>query len=76
MNDLDRKRLQEAKQLVEDARSTVEALASDEQEKFDNLSEGLQASEKGQKLEATASNLADLANDLENLLDAFDNVEE
>ena len=45
------------KETFADVRTMVEEIRDEEQEKFDNLSEGLQASEKGQTLEATVSAL-------------------
>ena len=45
------------KSIFSDAASEIEGLKDEEQEKFDNLSEGLQASEKGQTIEATVSQL-------------------
>lgn len=41
----------------EQAKSIVEGVAESEREKFDNLNEGLQASEKGQTLEQNADTL-------------------
>lgn len=55
MNKQDKKQLQEAINLLENAKSILQTLADAEQEKFDNLSEGLQQSEKGQKFEEDAS---------------------
>lgn len=42
---------------VEDIREQIAEMQSDEQEKFDNLTKGLQASERGQAIEAAAENL-------------------
>lgn len=43
----------------------LETLASDEQEKFDNLSEGLQESERGQALEEAANGLEEARGQVE-----------
>ncbi len=50
-------KVEEYKSVFEDASSAIEELKDEEQEKFDNLSEGLQQSEKGQTIEATVSAL-------------------
>lgn len=57
--------LTEAQKIFENAKEIVEGVRDEEQECFDNLTEGLQASERGQKMEETASTLDDICNDLE-----------
>jgi septal ring factor EnvC (AmiA/AmiB activator) len=57
------------KETFTDAKTMIEELRDEEQEKFDNLSEGLQASERGQNIEAAVSALDEAMN-------AFDAVEE
>lgn len=47
-------------------------LAEDEQEKFDNMTEGLQQGEKGQAIEQAANNLADLASAIESIKDSLE----
>lgn len=51
-----------------DLRSRVETLQQDEQDAFDNMPEGLQASERGQACENAASRLEDA-------LTAFDEID-
>jgi len=46
---------------VEDIGTRLRELADAEQDKFDNLSEGLQSSDNGQAIEEAASNLSDAA---------------
>lgn len=53
---------------VEDLRNTYENMATEEREKFDNLSEGLQQSEKGSNLEEAADNLEQGMSEAEDLL--------
>ncbi len=48
MNKQDRKDLEKAVGFIEEAKAIIANIANSEQEKFDNLSEGLQQSEKGQ----------------------------
>lgn len=57
MNKLRRTQLEEAISLIEKAKEIVENCYSEEQECFDNLSEGLQASERGQQYQTNADNL-------------------
>ena len=45
------------KETFTDAKTMIEELRDEEQEKFDNLSEGLQQSERGQAIEAAVSAL-------------------
>jgi uncharacterized protein YoxC len=66
---------------VEDIGTRLRELADAEQDKFDNLNEGLQSSDNGQAIEEAASNLSDAADaaesgDIEEALDALGNLEE
>lgn len=74
MNDKDRKELADARTQIDTAMGAIRGLAEAEQEKFENLSEGLQAAENGQKMEEAANALAEIADDLENILSAIDEV--
>ena len=65
MNKQDRKELEKAINDIENAKSLVEEILDNEQSKFDNLPEGLQVSEKGQKMEENISSLDDARNLLE-----------
>jgi hypothetical protein len=60
MNIRDRKKLQEAVALLEE-------LAQDERNKFDNMTEGLQATEQGQKIEAAADALDEALGSLQEI---------
>lgn len=55
MNKADRAELARAVTLIEEAKVIVETIGDAEQEKFDNMSEGLQATERGRKMEDAAS---------------------
>jgi predicted ATPase len=68
MNKDDRKELQKAIDLIEEAKTIIEAISESEQEKFDNLSENLQATEKNQKLEENASSLNDEVSNLDDVI--------
>ena len=71
MNRTDRKQLQEAISLLEKAQEIIDSIKDGEQDKFDNLSEGLQQTEKGQRFEEAVSILEDTWS---NLNEAIDNI--
>lgn len=52
--------------------ATIAEHGDDEQGKFDNLSEGLQASEKGQKLSDAAEALGEAASEMEGAVDSLE----
>ena len=65
---------------VEDVGARLRELADAEQDKFDNMNEGLQSSDNGQAIEEAASNLSDAADaaesgNIEEALDALGNLE-
>ena len=74
MNRKDRKELERAFSLVEQAREIIDTLGEAEQEKFDNLSEGLQEAERGQKLQENADSLMDLSGELESNTETIQNL--
>lgn len=74
MNKDQRKRLQEAVDLMEQAKDIISEVAGEEQEKFDNLNEGMQAMERNQKLEENAGFLTDSEDDLENVIQSVADV--
>lgn len=88
MNADDRKKVSELTSQLEAAKAQVENIGSElsdmadaEQEKFDNMSEGLQQSETGQKIEAAAEALREAADAAESgnaayALDALGNIEQ
>jgi hypothetical protein len=61
----------------EQIKECVQLLADSEREKFDNMSDGLQESEKGQAIDAAASYLEDAANcdDPQDMLDTLGQIE-
>ncbi len=74
MNQDNRKELQRAISLIEEANEIVERIKEGEQEKFDNLSEGLQQSERGQKFEENVSILDDAFSQLEDSIENIQNA--
>ena len=74
MNKENRADLQKAISLMEDAKEIIERIKDGEQEKYDNLSEGLQQSEKGQKFEEAASTLGEVYDQLEGSIDSINDI--
>jgi DNA repair ATPase RecN len=71
MNNERRKQIEEAQSLLDNAREILDLAANEEQDSFDNLPEGLQASERGERMEEIATQLADVVTILE---DAFETL--
>jgi poly-gamma-glutamate capsule biosynthesis protein CapA/YwtB (metallophosphatase superfamily) len=57
MNNERRKEINRAIGLIEEAKSILETVRDEEQEAYDNLSESLQSSERGEAMENAASEL-------------------
>ena len=57
MNKQQRKRLNELIEQVEGIVTELDEMAQEEQEKYDNMPEGLQESERGEALQDAADNL-------------------
>lgn len=74
MNKKQRERLERAASLISEAKEIIEQIRDEEQEKFENLSEGLQASEKGQALEENSSSLDGANDELSNVLETIEEV--
>ena len=73
MNALDRKNVEKIASELDDLKEKLSEiggrlrdLADAEQEKFDNMSDGLQGSERGQAIESAASALGSAADSAEN----------
>jgi len=54
-------------ELLNSAKTEVESVKEDEQEAFDNLSEGLQAAERGQRMEEVINSLDSIADAISTL---------
>lgn len=81
MNKARRKSLDNLRNLIEEHMNGLAELVADldglkdeEQESFDNMSEGLQASENGQRIEAAADALANAHSELESVGDTLQTV--
>ena len=87
MNKQQRKRISDAIRVLQEAYDTIDqvygeldAIKYEEQEKFDNLSEGLQESEMGETMQNAIDTLDDACSDLESARDeveqTYTNLEE
>lgn len=75
MNAKDRKEVSAIVSELEGLQARLQELADAEQEKFDNMSEGLQAGERGQAIETAAGELSSAADAVQEALDALGNLE-
>lgn len=75
MNKKDRKQIEKARQMIQDAKEILEVIKDQELEKYDNLSEGLQQSERGQAFEAHANTLEEIVGNLETAADELNDIE-
>lgn len=69
MNKKQRQRLDELISQVEGIAEDIQAMQEEEQEKYDNLPEGLQDSEMGEALQEAADNLGEAYDELTNWCD-------
>lgn len=74
MNKARRKELNKALELLAQAREIIEAVQEEEQESFDNMPEGLQVSELGEKIEENAYTLEDIASTVEDVEGQIDEL--
>jgi exonuclease VII small subunit len=63
-----RKKLDQLLEVLNAVRDDVETLADAEREKFENMNENLQATEKGQALDEAATDLENAASTLEDVI--------
>lgn len=72
MNANRRKQLDNITATLEQAKSELETLASEERDSFDNMPESLQQGEKGQASEAAADKLDEAVNSIDEVLSAVE----
>lgn len=72
MNAARRKELSKAIDLIEQAKEIISAVAEEEREAYDNLPEGLQESEMGEKMNEIADDLEYV--DLEEVVDTIQEI--
>lgn len=65
MNKQRRIRVKDALELIDRARGILEEVRDEEQESFDNLPEGLQEGEKGERMQENIDALEDFLDNLE-----------
>lgn len=73
MNKLGRKQIEAIISKLEDLRDEIEALKDEEQEKYDNLPESLQDSERGETFTDNVDNMETAYDDID---DAISNLQE
>lgn len=64
------KKLETLQQTAGELQDELESIRDDEQEYFDNMPEGLQGGEKGEAAELVVTNLDELIDTLENVVNA------
>lgn len=74
MNKARREKIANVVKMLEEAHSITEEIAGEERDAFDNLSEGLQQSDKGQTMDQTATELEEAAQNISDALDALNNA--
>ncbi len=74
MNNTIREALKKHQSTLEDIKSALEGFQQEEQDKFDNLPEGLQNGEKGELLQNAATALEESCEELQAAVDALDNA--
>lgn len=74
MNKQDRKQLQEALDLMSRANEIITMVKEQEEEKYDNLPEGIQESERGEKFQENIDNLDTAVYDLESVIENVNNI--
>jgi len=76
MNAEKRKELAKAIELMEEAKGIIESISEQEQECFDNLSENLQQSERGQRFSEIASSLSDVVSTIDEAISEVESASE
>ena len=76
MNADRRKRLEKARGLIEEAKDIVAECASEERDYYDNMPEGLQASDKGEKADSDATALDECDSALDECINAINEAVE
>lgn len=74
MNKNDRKELKRAIDLIAEGKEIIDSVTISEQSKFDNLPEGLQCSEKGEKFEEDISALEEISSNLEEIIGSIEEL--
>lgn len=67
MNVQRRGKIREAQELISQARSIIEDVRADEESAYENMPDGLQSSDAGEKMSANVELLVDVETDLESV---------
>ena len=74
MNAKTRKEIEKLTESLDEIKCAVENIQSDEEEKFDNLPEGIQDSERGEEFQAAIENLESAASSIEEAIDYLNEI--
>jgi ABC-type transporter Mla subunit MlaD len=74
MNAKDRKKVSEWIDTLIDMKAEIENMQEDQQEKYDNLPEGLQDSANGEALNEAADTLQEAASNLDSVIDNLQEI--
>lgn len=76
MNNADRKELARAREMLDNAKGIIEMVAEAETDKFDNMPENLQGSERGEKFEENADALIEIASSIDDIQSEINELQE
>ena len=76
MNDARRKTLYIARDLMDQAMTIISDCRDEEQDAFDAMPEGLQETERGEAMEENVSNMEDILDEIDRLMELLDEVTE
>ena len=74
MNKIRRAKLQKAYNQLDNIKDIINDVMEEEQESFDNLSEGLQMSERGERMEENVDTLSEIIDSLDEVRSQIDDV--
>lgn len=74
MNNLRRKELQKAIDLLDRAKYIIEACKDDEEEAFDNLPDGIKDSERGEDMEDNIDSMDDVMSEIEEQISVLEEI--
>ena len=74
MNRQNRKELERALELISEGMEIITSIKEAEEEKYDNLPEGIQESERGEQFQENIDELDTAVSDLESVVENIENV--
>ena len=75
MNNERRKKIKKAKELLDQASELINDVMIDEDGSFNNLSEGLQQTLRGEQMEENVSEMEEALDEIEGVIEHLDNLE-